>query len=64
MTRRVVVTGAGVISSLGDSWQAVQQNLQNRVSGVRYMEAWDTYDDLNTRLAAPVVDRWRVRCET
>ena len=56
MTKRVVVTGAGVISSLGSSWAQFSDNLKNKVSGIRYMSDWDAFADLNTRLAGPVLD--------
>ena len=56
MTKRVVVTGTGVISSLGSSWAQFSSNLKNGVSGIRYMPEWDAFPDLNTRLAGPVTD--------
>lgn len=54
--KRVVVTGMGVITSLGDDWQIFSKNLRNRVSGIQRMKEWDCYKDLNTRLAGPVND--------
>jgi 3-oxoacyl-[acyl-carrier-protein] synthase II len=56
MTKRVVITGTGVISSLGNNWAEFSANLKNKVSGIRYMPEWDAFSDLNTRLAAPVTD--------
>lgn len=56
MTKRVVVTGSGAITSLGNDWTTFQQNLANKVSGIRYMEDWDRYTKLNTRLGGPVTD--------
>lgn len=56
MSKRVVVTGFGNITSLGQDWASVQNNLALGVSGIRYMEDWDSYDTLNTRLAGPVLD--------
>ena len=53
---RVVVTGMGAITSLGADWPTFQRNLINGNSAVRYMSDWDIYTDLNTRLAAPVLD--------
>jgi 3-oxoacyl-[acyl-carrier-protein] synthase II len=54
MAKRVVVTGMGVITSLGDSWADFKQNLRDKRSGVVNLPEWDKYADLNTRLAAPV----------
>lgn len=54
--RRVVVTGMAGISPIGSSWEQVASNLRQVNTGVRYMESWDKYDGLNTRLGAPVSD--------
>ena len=54
MQRRVVVTGMGGLTALGHDWPSIAANLRARRSGVRYMREWDSYADLNTRLAAPV----------
>ena len=51
--RRVVVTGAGGISALGNDWNSIERGLRARRNAVRYMPEWDRYTDLNTRLAAP-----------
>lgn len=56
MTKRVVVTGSGAVTSLGNDWASFQQNLAGHVSGIRYMEDWDCYTKLNTRLGGPVID--------
>ena len=52
--RRVVVTGMGAITSLGDSWAEVRANLRAGASGVEHMAEWDRYPDILTRLGAPV----------
>ncbi len=54
MTKRVVVTGSGVITSLGDNWAVFSDALRDKVSGIRRLPEWDCYPDLNTRLAGPV----------
>ena len=54
MPRRVVITGAGNISALGSQWTDVGERLQSSSNAVRYMQNWDQYPDLKTRLAAPV----------
>jgi 3-oxoacyl-[acyl-carrier-protein] synthase II len=51
--RRVVVTGMGGITAFGDSWESVEQALRAGRSGVRYMQEWDRFDDMGTRLGAP-----------
>jgi 3-oxoacyl-[acyl-carrier-protein] synthase II len=52
--KRVVVTGMGAISSLGQDWSSFRANLDAGVSGIRYMTDWDRFDRLNTRLGGPV----------
>jgi 3-oxoacyl-[acyl-carrier-protein] synthase II len=52
--RRVVVTGMGALSALGSDWPTIEAAFRRRQNSVRHMEAWDTYKDLNTRLAAPI----------
>lgn len=54
MVHRVVVTGMGVVTALGDSWPEFKQNLADKVSGIVRLPEWDRFKDLNTRLAAPV----------
>jgi 3-oxoacyl-[acyl-carrier-protein] synthase II len=56
MNKRVVITGSGTLTSLGNNWTSFQQNLADGISGIRYMEAWDCYSKLNTRLGGPVLD--------
>ncbi|MEE8059042.1 MAG: beta-ketoacyl-ACP synthase [Pseudomonadales bacterium] len=56
MSKRVVVTGMGVISSIGDNWETFESSLRQGLSGVATMSEWDRYADLNTRLGAPVTD--------
>ncbi len=52
--RRVVVTGIGGVSALGDSWEAFEAGLRAGRNAVRVMPEWDRYEDMGTRLAAPV----------
>ena len=56
MSARVVVTGAGAISSLGNEWNAIATSLKSLKNRVRYMPEWDVYPDLRVRLASPVDD--------
>ena len=54
MTRRVVVTGCGIVSALGDSWVDLKSALQESRSAVRLMHEWDGYEGLEAKIAAPV----------
>lgn len=56
MSRRVVVTGFGGISSLGHDWPSIAASLKAMQNKVVRMDEWDRFDNLNTRLAAPVTD--------
>ena len=52
--RRVVVTGAGMATSLGDNWEEMKQSLKALENKVVRMDEWDRYGaGMNTRLAAP-----------
>jgi len=51
--KRVVITGAGAISPLGNDWDSVHASLRACRNAVRRIDAWDIYDGLNTKLAAP-----------
>lgn len=53
---RVVITGAGTVSALGDDWASVDARLTAKRGAVRHMPEWDRYPTLGTRLAAPVDD--------
>lgn len=52
--RRVVVTGMGGVTPLGDSWEAIEAALRAGRSGVRRMPEWDPYGDIQTRLGVPI----------
>lgn len=53
--RRVVVTGIGGITALGDNWPAIRGRLERGETAIRYMTDWERYDGINTRLAAPII---------
>lgn len=53
---RVVITGLGAITSLGQEWSEFRQNITDGSTGISYIEEWDMYPELNTRLAGPVED--------
>lgn len=52
--RRVVVTGMAGLTSIGQDWETVAQNMRNGVTGIRYMHEWDNYADMDTRLGGPI----------
>lgn len=51
---RVVVTGMSGITSLGSDWAAIDANFTAGRSGIRRMDEWDRFVELNTRLGGPV----------
>ena len=53
--RRVVVTGIGGITALGNSWTDIRARLERGETAIRYMAEWERFDGINTRLAAPIV---------
>lgn len=53
MTRRVVVTGMGGISPLGNDWDTIRARLGEYRNAIVRMESWAAYEGLNTNLAAP-----------
>lgn len=54
MTKRVVVTGMGGITSLGESWEAIEPALRRGRNGIRRMPEWDRFESLHTRLGGPL----------
>ena len=54
--KRVVVTGMAGISPIGNDWETVHSRLAEMKTGISRIDEWDRYEDLNTRLGAPVLD--------
>jgi len=52
--RRVVVTGMGIVSPIGNSLIAVKQALLDGRSGIRAMPEWDKYEGLKCHVAGKV----------
>ncbi|MDR5801400.1 beta-ketoacyl-ACP synthase [Caballeronia sp. LZ001] len=52
--KRVVVTGMGGVTSLGDDWATIAGNLAVGRNAVRRMPQWDFFEALHTRLACPL----------
>lgn len=56
MTRRVVITGMGGISSLGADWQTIEGNLRLFKNCTIKMPEWEIFQGLRARLGAPILD--------
>jgi 3-oxoacyl-[acyl-carrier-protein] synthase II len=61
--RRVVVTGMGGITALGESWSEIKENMQNGKTATRVMHEWSDLKGMNTCLGAPIphhslAERW------
>lgn len=56
MTRRVVITGMGGVTALGDDVDSVLAALVDGRSSICRMPDWDVYAGLGTRLAGPITD--------
>ncbi|ODC04474.1 beta-ketoacyl-ACP synthase II [Terasakiispira papahanaumokuakeensis] len=56
MVHRVVITGMGGISALGDQWSKIEQGLRARQNKIQVMDEWARYENLGTRLGGPVSD--------
>ena len=54
MSNRVVITGIGAFSPIGNDWPTIEANLRALESGVCHMPEWEQYEGLNTKLGAPV----------
>lgn len=55
MSRRVVVTGMGGVTALGDDWPTIRTRLHAGETAIRRMD-WDYYTGINAKLAAPIPD--------
>lgn len=52
--RRVVITGMGGVTALGDNWADIRAHMERGETAIRYMKDWERFHGINTRLAAPV----------
>jgi len=52
--KRVAVTGMAGLSPIGCDWPQVAERLKNKSTGIKFMQDWDKYQGLNTRLGGPV----------
>ena len=56
LNKRVVVTGMAGLSPIGLDWPTVADNLRQLNTGIQYMDDWECYEGLNTRLGGPILD--------
>ena len=56
MSHRVVVTGMGGVTALGSDWPTIAANLHARRNAIVRIPEWDMFENMNTRLGAPVPD--------
>jgi 3-oxoacyl-[acyl-carrier-protein] synthase II len=56
MNQRVVMTGMNGVSPLGSSWEETRANLCQFENKTVFMDDWNAYDGLHTRLACPITD--------
>lgn len=54
--RRVVVTGMGGVTALGQDWPTIRAQFADGKTGIRFMPEWERFSGINTRLAAPILD--------
>ena len=54
--RRVVVTGCGGVTALGDDWPTIRGALREGRTAVRRMPEWARFTGINTRLACPITN--------
>ncbi len=54
LMNRVVITGMGAITPIGNDWQSVAEKLKNQMTGIQLIDDWSKYKGLKTQLAAPV----------
>lgn len=52
--KRVVITGMGAVTAFGENWESLKQGLLSYQNAVVYMNDWDVYHGLGTKLGAPV----------
>lgn len=54
--RRVVITGMGGITALGESWSEIKENLQAGKTATRLMPEWSEFQGMNACMAAPILN--------
>ncbi|KLV04077.1 3-oxoacyl-ACP synthase [Photobacterium aquae] len=54
MSRRVVVTGMSGVTAFGNDWQTVEPKLRACENAIQYMQSYEEFNGLNTKLASPI----------
>jgi len=54
--KRVVITGVGLNSPLGNSYEELYENLSNEECGIEYISSWEEIDHLGTKIGGVVKD--------
>lgn len=54
--KRVFVSGYGLVSAYGKSWTELKKGFESRQNAVCYMKEWEKYDELTTKLGAPILN--------
>ncbi len=52
--RRVVITGLGIVSPIGNNTDEIRESFYNRKSGVVYMSEWESLGGLKSKVAGTV----------
>jgi 3-oxoacyl-[acyl-carrier-protein] synthase II len=53
--KRVVITGIGAISPLGDNVSSLIANIESGKCGIKAMHDWDSIEGMNSKVAAPAI---------
>lgn len=56
MLRKVVVTGMGPLCAFGKNWGDIKSNFELKQNAVKRMDGWERFKDLQSFLAAPILD--------
>ena len=55
MKKRVVITGTGIISPIGEDWPTVYAALKAKQNAVKVMDEWVANPKIRSKLAAPAI---------
>lgn len=52
--KRVFISGYGLVSAYGKSWAELKKGFESGKNAVCFMKEWEKYDELGTKLGAPI----------
>lgn len=52
--KRVFISGYGLVSAYGKSWTELKKGFESGKNAVCFMKEWEKYDELGTKLGAPI----------